>query len=251
MSRVARSFTAVLAVLLLALPSAARAADRPAGAESPQALVARMQAAVEGQDLSEMLACMAPNSRREMALAMVAGTGLMVAFMGMGGEMAGAMGDVFAESGEGEEQTPEQEAEAAEQKAAREQEQAALEAKAAEMQQRFEAILERHGVTEMMNQDEPPPEDPEQRAAALEKLFGETDEIALAVDLMALMDDLGESEETPIPSPVPVTEVSDYEIDGDRATARAGEETIELVRIDGRWYFEPGDDVPGATPPAP
>jgi len=34
-------------------------------------------------------------------------------------------------------------------------------------------------------------------------------------------------------------EVTDYRIDGDRATARAGEETLEMIRVDGRWYFAP------------
>lgn len=242
----ARSVAAVLAFLLLVLPVAARAADRPPGAESPEAVVARMQAAAESQDLPEMMACVAPHSRREMALALVAGTGIMVAFLGMGGEMAGAMGEALAEETAGEEPTPEQEAEV-------EKEQGELQAKAAEMQQRFEAILDRHGVSEMMKDESPLPEEPEARAAALEKLFADTDDIALTVDLLGLMDDLGDpSEEREIPSPVPVSDtVTDYRVEGDRATAKAGDETLEFVRVGGRWYLEPADSMPPAPPPAP
>jgi hypothetical protein len=45
--------------------------------------------------------------------------------------------------------------------------------------------------------------------------------------------------------------VSGYEIHGDRATAKAGEETIEFVKVDGRWYFQPTDDAPPAPPSTP
>jgi len=31
----------------------------------------------------------------------------------------------------------------------------------------------------------------------------------------------------------------DYQVDGDRATARSGDATVEFVRVEGRWYFKP------------
>jgi hypothetical protein len=252
MTPAARTVATLLAFLLLALPAAVAAAAEPPGAETPEALVARMQAAAEKQDLPEMMACVAPTSRREMALAMVAGTGMMVAFMGMGGEMAGAMGEAVAEGLSGDEAAGDEAS--AQQEAETEKGQAALQAKTAEISKSFEAILDRHGVTEMMNDESPLPEDPAARSAALEKMFAKTDDIALMTDLMGLMEQLGDpsEEKGEIPPPVPVSDtVTDYQVDGDRATARSGEETLEFVRVDGRWYFEPGDSLPGAPPSAP
>jgi hypothetical protein len=242
-----RPVAAALASLLLALPSLA-AAGAPHGAESPQALVARLEAAAEKQDLPEMMACIAPDQRREMALAMVAGAGMMVAFMGMGGSMAAGMGEAVAEGVSGEEMT-------AEQKAEMEAGQKALEAKAADLQKRYEAILDRHGVTAMMSDETPLPEDPKERSAALAKMFAKTDDVALVTDLIGLMSELGGSEgegagEREAPFSLP-GEVGGYEIHGDQATAKAGEETIEFVKVDGRWYFQPTDDAPPAPPSAP
>lgn len=245
MTPAARTVAAALALLLLALPVAAAAAEAP-GAETPEALVARMQAAAEKHDVPEMMACVDPTSRREMALAMVAGTGMMVAFMGMGGGLAGAMGEAVVEGLSGEEASAEQKAEMAKG-------QAELEAKAAEIQKSFEAILDRHGVTEMMEDDTPLPEEPTARAAALEKMFAKTDDVALMSDLLGLMKQVGgPGEGGEVPPPVPVSDtVTDYQIDGDRATAQAGEETLRFVRVDGRWYFEPGDSLSGTPPSAP
>ena len=46
--------------------------------------------------------------------------------------------------------------------------------------------------------------------------------------------------ETPKPEPlVKVGNVTGYKIDGDKATAQNGAETMEFVRINGRWYIEP------------
>lgn len=240
----ARTVAAVLALLLLVPPSLLAAAGPP-GAESPQALVERIEKAAEAGDLADLMSCVAPDARREMALAMVAGVGMMVAFMGMGGAMAEEMGEAVAEGMTGEEASPEQKAEMEEGKAA-------LEAKVAEVQKRYEAILERHEITAMMNEATEVPEDPAARSAALAEMFEGTDEAALLVDLIDLMNDLGESQgktkrDAPIPFPSGVT---GYEIAGDRATATAGDETIEFVKVDGRWYFQPPQDGP-EPPPAP
>jgi hypothetical protein len=240
-----RTVASVLALLLLVPPSLIAAAVPP-GAESPQALVERIEKAAEAGDLAEMMACVAPDARREMALAMVAGVGMIVAFMGMGGAMAEGMGEAVAEGMTGEEMTAEQKAEMEEGKAA-------LEAKTAELQKSYEAILERHEVTAMMDDETPLPEDPAARSAALAGLFANTDDVALVVDLMGLMGELGESEgmgkpDAPVDLP---SEVTGYEIHGDRATATGGEETIEFVKVDGRWYFQPPDAGPPAATSTP
>lgn len=240
----ARTVAAALALLLLVPPSVLAAV--PHGAESPQALVARMEKAAATGDVPEMMACVAPDARREMALALVAGAGMMVAFMGMGGAMAAEMGEAFAEGMTGEETTPEQKAEieAGEQ---------AMAAKAAELQKRYEGILERHGVAAMMDDETPIPDDPAARSAALAKMFEDTDDVALIADLLGLMGELGESEDAGGPkAPVELPDgVTDYRIEGSRATARSGDETIEFVEVDGRWYFQPTDDAPPEPPAAP
>jgi hypothetical protein len=238
MRHLVRRLVVPLCLLLLAAPVLAGA---PPGAETPQALVARLRQAAEKKDLAEMMACLAPDARREMALMMVAGAGMMVAFMSMGegmGEMAGEM----AEGLSGEELS-------AEQRAQIEAGKKEMADKAAALTKQYEGILERHGVTAMMEDDSPLPEDPAARSAALAKLFGDTDDIALVTDLMALMRELGEGKGGEEPSPVSLPgEVTDYSIDGARATAKAGDETIHFVKVDGRWYFLP--DQGGGEAPA-
>lgn len=245
MTMPARAVAAVLVSLLLVPPSLLAAAGPP-GAESPQALVARMERAAEAGDLGEMMACVAPDARREMAVGMIAGVGMVVAFMGMGGMMAEEMGEAVTEGMTGEEMT-------AEQKAEMEKGKAEMEAQAAELQARYQAVLERHKVAAMMEDDTPVPEDPAARSAALAEMFKDTDDIALVVDLMNLMGELGESQGMGKPdAPVSLPdEVTGYEVEGDRATAKAGDETIEFVKVDGRWYFQPADDGTPPPPPTP
>lgn len=237
-----RHVSLALALLLVSLPCLA--ATKPYGGETPQAVVARLQAAADGKDMAEVMACLAPDARREMAMMMTAGVGMMVAFAGMGSEMAGGMAEGMAGLS-GEEMTAEQKAEL--EKGKRE-----AEEKTAALVKRYEAILEKHRITEAMNDDTPVPEEPEARRAALAKALANTDEIALISDLMAMMSELG-GEEGMKSSPVDLgPEVTDYRIDGDRATAKAGDEVVRFVRVDGRWYLEPEEQgAPPSEEPSP
>jgi hypothetical protein len=237
-----RPVALALSAALLLGPAAALAGEPP-GADSPQALVARLEAAAAKQDLAGMVACMTPDARREMALMMVAGVGMMVAFMGMGSEMGADMAEGMAEGMSGEELPAEEKAklDAGRQEAA---------AKTAELTQRYEAVLDRHGVTAMMDDETPMPSDPAARTAELRRLFAKTDEIALLTDLMAIMEGMGEGSAPPAPVALG-GEVTDYRIDGDRATAQSANGEIQFVRIDGRWYAEPPatpSEEPAADP---
>jgi hypothetical protein len=225
-----RCLAAVLVAAVL-LPRPLPAAAGPPGAETPQALVARAEAAAKTQDLPEIMACITPAARREMAIVLVAGVGMMIAFASMGGEMATGMAEGMAEGMTGEELP-------AEEKAKLEEGRRQAEAKTAELTARYEAILERHGVTKMMEDETPLPDDPAAREAETARLFANVDEVALLTDLVALIEDLGEGESTRSPIKLP-GEVTDYQIDGDQATARAGEQTLHFVRLDGRWYLDP------------
>jgi len=233
-----RRFAAALAAALLALPALAAAAAPPGG-DSPQAVVARLNAAAADKDFAEMVACMAPAARREMAAGLLIGSTMILAFMDMGAEMATGLAEGMAE-GMVEGMTGE-EMPAAQKKAKEEAKKAS-----AALKERYDGILEKHGLAERMEAGPGAAgaEDPEQAMAAL--LTG-VDESALIADLMAffesLPDDDGKKAMQPMELP---TEVTDYVIAGDRATAKSGDETLQFVRIDGRWYMEPtpkGDEA--------
>jgi len=170
-----------------------------------------------------------------MAAGLVLGTTMMVAFMDMGSEMASGMAQGMADAmGDNSAQT-------ADQKAAAEKAKAEAKAKSAELHGRYDAIMQRYGLKDRMEQmqangrdDGTPPEE------AIGKLLAGVDERALIVDLMGFMNALGESQGQGDKKPFSLpSEVTDYKIDGDHATAKAGSETVEFVKVDGRWYFAP------------
>jgi hypothetical protein len=233
-----KSAVAWTLVSTLAAPLAAE----PPGAATPQALVARMQAAAGKNDIGELMSCLAPDDRREMAVGLVAGATMMVAFMGMAGEMGGDMAEGMAEGVSGESLS-------AEEKAKLEKGKKEVADKAAAMQKKLEGVLKKHGVDKMMEDSTPLPAEGAERSKALAAMFEGTDEIAMSKDLIALLEEVGKAEgkeEKPqAPMEVP-KEVTDYKVAGDTATAKSGDETVDFVRVDGRWYFKaPAKDREG------
>jgi hypothetical protein len=82
-------------------------------------------------------------------------------------------------------------------------------------------------------------EGPDATVAMAAKLEG-VDQGALLADLMAMLEGLGEEKKEAAPSALDVPKnVRDYKIEGDRATAQSDDETLEFVRVKGRWYFKP------------
>lgn len=251
--------TLCLATALLAAP-ALRAGEppgaKPPGAETPQALVERLNAATRAGDIGEIANCLAPDERTELVLGMVAATGMMVAFMQMGSDMAMEMAEGMAEGvaeglSEGEELSAEEKAEiqaGMEDEMAAELEKGRQEAlqEAAALEQRYAALLEKHGLGDLLS-DEGPDIELGQDGEETRKLLEGVDEGALLTELMALLEEMGDDEpvavdrgeEDPLDLPDSLT---DLQVEGDRATARAGDETLELVKIDGRWYFRPTRD---------
>lgn len=240
-----RRLAAFLLLAFVALPSTLLAAKQP-GAESPQALVARLKAAAQANDFGELVDCIAPTDRREMAAGLVLGTTMMVAFMDMGSDMAMGMAQGMAEGMSGSEMT-------AEQKAEMEKGKAEAKAKTAELRGRYEAILQRHGLKDRMEAMQAEGGEggetggsPEE---AIGKLLAGVDERALITDLMGFMSALGESQGQGDKKPIDLPgEVTDYKIEGDHATAKAGDETVRFVKVDGRWYFEPSENKAPASP---
>ena len=224
-----RSLALCLAIAFLVLPAAATAAAPP-GATTPQELVKRMTAAAEKGDIAEIANCLAPEDRAELTMGMVAGIGMMVAFMGMGGDMAAGMAEGMTEGMTGEEMTAEQKAEIEKGK-----KEAA--AKAEEMQKKYEGILTRHKLDAIMEGGSV--EGPDAMEVMATKLEG-VDQGALLAELMAMLEGLGEEKKEAAPSALDIPKnVRDYKIEGDRATAQSDDETLEFVRVKDRWYFKP------------
>lgn len=244
-SGVGRVVAVVLVVCLLPVPGFG--ASQPYGGATPEELVARMRAAAEAGDMGELMACMAPEDRKAMGGAMLMMAVMMVGFSQMGVEMGGAMAEGMAESFGGEM--------SAEDRAELEAEKAKAAAAADELNAKLRAVLEQHGLEGMLDEDFAPgsPED-----QAIDAALDQADMIALTESMMGLLQELqaaegGEDEGGMMSGPLDggspdwmEMEVTDYTIDGDRATAKAGDETLEMIRVDGRWYFAP---QPEATEP--
>lgn len=238
--RASRVVATLLTVSVLASPGFG--ATQPYGGATPQELVARARAAADSGDLGELMACMAPEDRKAMGGAMVMMAVMMVGFSQMGAEMGGAMAEGMTEAMSGEEMT-------AERKAELEAQQAEAAAAAARVTEKLRAALEPHGLAGLLEEDmgEGPGDD-----QAFEEALDQADTIALTESVMGVLADLKDAEggmgleEGMAPDPADEAkpawvdvEVTDYAIDGDRATAQAGEETLEMIRVDGRWYFAP------------
>lgn len=217
-----------LLISALLAPTASAAKGRELGAATPEALVARLEAAYESGDLVETAACLAPDDRAEITVGILLGSSMMVAFMGMGGEMASGMAEGMAEG-------PKDQPLSQKEKAKLEKSKKEMEKKAKAFEQRYEAILKKHGLAERMSQG-PGAATGEKGAAAL--LAG-VDELALLEDLMAFMKELGEGEKISKSGPLADSggKITDLKVKGDRGTAKAGAEIFQLEKIDGRWYF--------------
>jgi len=200
------------AVLVVAGPAAGA---EPPGGDSPQAVAARLAKASETKDFAEMAACIDPSSRSEMAQGLILGTTMMVAFAGFGAEMAGEMADALSDDAEQVDSAKEE-----------------AEVNVEELTENYRKVLAAHGLEKMMDED--PSEEGD-----FDQLLEGVDEVALIADLMAFMDGFPGSEESEEEeSPMVPTDLTDYQVDGDTATAQGPEGPVHFVKIDGRWYLK-------------
>jgi len=224
-----RCLALLCAALLTTLPAAAQ--PDPAavsyGADTPQELVEKVRQAAGDEDLARMAALMAPDDRAMLSLTMTMMLGVVIAFSHMGGEMADSMAEGMAESLGGD-QTPEEKAQA-------EAERAEALAQVQALENRYEAILDGYGVNQRL-QDAP-------HGTSAGEMLEDVDQVALIRDLVQLLDEVPGDEAqkaTEQPMTIPDGELTGLAIDGDRASAMLGEEPIDFVRIDGRWYLDLG-----------
>lgn len=224
-SATALALCAGLCLAVLTPPPLVGQGSKPPGADTPEALLARLEAGFEAEDFGEIAACLAPEERAEMALGLLLAGGMMAAFAQMGGEMAGDMAEALGDEDEAVIEAKKQEA--------------AAEAK--KIADRFEKILADHKLDEVMESDAmsgggPGGDDEEQVSPA--ELLKDVDQVALVRDIMSLLSEMGEGD---------VSEQAQDQlggivlesVEGDHATARRGDETVDLVKIDGRWFLKP------------
>lgn len=224
MSMTSRRVAAACAGLAFTFQLASPAvAQTPLGAATPQDLVARLTRAAETRNLAEIAACVDPKSRTELTMGLLIGATMMIAFAGMGSEMAEGMAQAM-----GGEQKPAD-------KAAADKKKARAQADLAKAKAQLSAVFKKHGLPDLMDESAALP----QEEGAAEKMLARVDQPALAADLLGVMqaaggDKMKGNEAGPIDAP---KDVGDYKIAGDKATARAGAETLDFVKIDGKWFL--------------
>src|SRR4029453_5661831 len=112
-------------------------------------------------------------------------------------------------------------------------------------------ILQRYGLDKRMKElQESPDADPAGSPdEAIGKLLAGVDERALIADLMGFMGDVGKTQGGENKKPMDIPEITEYKIEGDHATGKAGDETVKFVKVDGRWYLVPEKSGgPGGAP---
>jgi hypothetical protein len=233
--RAARWTAAALAILLSAPSAFAAPVKREApGADSPQAVIARLEKAAQAKDLPGMAACLAPEDRTEITKGMLLAATMMVAFAQMGPGMADQMAEGMSTLGDDSE-NPKTAQEKAKEKAERDKQTQEAQKKVKEMETQYRAILKKNGLPDFFSEDGQKKADPDKADALLQKV----DQIALLDDLMGFLEkmDTGENQEPEKPFELP-GKVTDYKIQGDRATAKAGKETVDFVKVGGRWFMK-------------
>lgn len=254
--RAGRFVAAALAVWLVTSPVLSAAAQsgkrrEPPGAETPQAVIARLEKAAQANDLPGIAACLTEQDRVEITTAMLLASTMMVAFAQMGTSMAEDMAAGMAEMAEGEdpqELTAEEKAERKKIQAENEKSKKAAQAQIKQMEDKYRKILLKHKLPDFFAEGAENEAGPDKAAEQLKKV----DQVALLEDLMAFLAELDEKEaeaakkESPVDLPGKVT---DYKIQGDRATAKAGNETLEFVKEKGRWFLKAPEkkEEPGKT----
>ena len=204
------------------------------GAESPQAAVEKLRAAAVADDFGAVAGLLAPPARQEMAKGLWAGTTMMIGMasqMGdLGEEMGEAMQQGLEESMDG--QSEEAKAEAAKAKAEaaakRAKAKAEAEAKLAPFKKRYDDLAKKYGLPTLAQKE---------GGADPAAIFAKADQVALVRDYYGLLQDLGTSSGRTSPKKKIEGELENLQIDGDKATGSLTGDTIDFVKIVGRWFI--------------
>jgi hypothetical protein len=201
-------------VILAAASLGAQTTTKVYGGATPQEVVTGLQKAVKSGDVSSAFGYISPAGRTRLADEAVVGVVMVLQFSDPSDPMPGSKPLPKAE----------------------------LDAKIKQYRAAVDlakATLKPYGLDVIVGK---PPLSPETKKV-MDANLPKADTVALMTNLLATMEKIGpmvgmKKTERP-PLPFEVGTVTDYKISGDKATAKATNETLEFVRIDGRWYLNP------------
>jgi len=210
--------------VLLAIPSLhAQTTPKVYGGATPQEVVAGLQKAAKAGDLNTAFTFISPAGRTELAGEAVSGVLMMLAFSDPSDPMPGSKPLPKAE----------------------------LDAKVKQYRSAVDMVkqtLKPYGLDTIVGKPALSPETQKVMDASLAK----ADTVALMTSLMGTMEKIGPMlgmKKGDKPGlPFDVGAVTDYKISGDKATAKATNETLDFVKIDGRWYINPPRPKGGKRP---
>ena len=212
MSAVLRVSLIAICLLMTAYPSTQ--VTPVYGAESPQAVMAAMERAIAADDFSAVMPLVSPDGRKDLAEDAISGLILALKFLDPDGS-APEMTSI-----------PEPEREAK-----RRSYRAAVDV--------ARTTLRPHRLDGLIGQA---PISPNTRDI-MELALSKTDTVVLMRSLFAALEQIrvllnmehGDEKKMPWN----FGKVASYEINGDHATAKTDDQTIEFERVDDRWYFKP------------
>ena len=206
--------TVVVTALVLAGAVPLAQVAKPYGAVSPQEAVAALAKASAANDILPAIPVISPDGLKLVANEGVTGLLMVLAFSDPDDAMPGSTKPTKTELDAKRKQYV-----AAKDLAAR--------------------TLKPYGLDALIGKPVMAPDTQKSLDAALDK----ADNVVLVTSLYGAMVKIGPMlgmKKNPKPTPlVEIGTVTGYKIDGDRATAQNGAETLNFTRIDGRWYIEP------------
>lgn len=204
-------------------------AGKPAGAASPQEAAATLQKATAAGDLLQALPVISPGGLKFLANEGVTGVLMVIAFSDPDDAMPGAPKPSKTE----------------------------LDVKRKQYRQAVDLAtqtLKPYGLDTMLGKPVMADENQKALNAALDKADNAALVTSIYASMMKIAPLLG-MKQNPKPQPfMKAGPVTDYKVNGDKATAQNLAETMNFVRIGGRWYVEaPSTGGPGGSsePPAP
>lgn len=224
-SSTAVGFASVMTLLMIPAGPLAQNAG-PSGAESPQAVVDVLKKAADTKDFLGALQVISPAGLKEVAKEGVVGVVLLVALSNPDDPMPGAPKPSSSE----------------------------LAAKRKQYKQvlmQVSQTLKPYGLDTLIGK----PVMGTQAQKSLDAALDKADNFALITSLYGVLPKLAPMvgmKEDPTPElPVKVGTVNAYKVNGDRATARNDGQTIDFIRINGRWYLEPSAAKAPGAPASP
>lgn len=215
MSAARRVILIALCLFAAGVPSVRQKPATPIyGAESPQAVMAAMEAAIAADDFAAVLPLISPQGREELANDAITALVLALNFLNPDDPVPGTT-PVPPDEIDGK----------------RKSYRAAVEI--------ARAALTPYGLDTLIGQ---PPLSPRTKDA-LDAALPQADTVVLMRSLYTALEQIGAAlgMEKTNDKKVPWTfgKVTDYQIAGDTATARSERDTIEFERVQGRWYLKP------------